>query len=161
MMNTDPQPEHRWLQRLVGEWTYEIDGPGKPGEEGGKWSGSERVRSIGGLWVQAEGQGEMPDGSPATTVMTLGYDPQRQRYVGTWIGSMMTYLWVYEGELDAAGRVLTLAAEGPDMATEGKTAKYRDMIEFKSDDHRVLTSHVLGDDGTWRAFMTLNFRRRG
>ena len=56
--------------------------------------------------------------------------------------------------------MLTLNAEGPSMATEGKMAKYRDVIEFKSDDHRVLTSHMLGDDGEWRQFMTAHYRRK-
>lgn len=37
--------------------------------------------------------------------------------------------------------------------------KYRDVIELVSDDHRTLTSHVLGDDGTWRKFMTAHYRR--
>ena len=92
--------------------------------------------------------------------MTLGYDPQRRRFVGTFIGSMMTHLWVYDGVLDAAEKVLTLDTEGPDMAVEGKIAKYKDVIEFKSDDHRVLTSHVLGDDGKWHGFMTAHYRRR-
>ncbi len=72
---------------------------------------------------------------------------------------MMTHLWVYDGALDAAQRVLTLDAEGPSMAAEGKMAKYKDVIEFKSDDHRVLTSHMLGDDGKWHLFMTANYRR--
>jgi hypothetical protein len=34
------------------------------------------------------------------------------------------------------------------------------VIEFKSDDHRVLTSHILGDDGEWHQFMTAHYRRR-
>ena len=42
----------------------------------------------------------MPDGGPATMIMTLGYDPAKKRFVGTFIGSMMTNLWVYEGELE-------------------------------------------------------------
>ena len=79
--------------------------------------------------------------------MTLGYDPQQQRYVGTWIGSMMTHLWVYDGELDEASGVLTLEAEGPAMAGDGTMARYRDTIEFRSNDHRVMTSSVLGPDG--------------
>jgi hypothetical protein len=93
-------------------------------------------------------------------MMTLGYDPQKKRFVGTWVGSMMTYLWVYDGELDAAESVLTLNAEGPSMATEGKIEKYKDVIEFKNDNHRVLTSHMLGDDGEWHGFMTANYRRK-
>ena len=119
MKAAEPQKEHEWLHKLVGEWTYES------GEGSEKFEGSESARSLGGLWVLVEGRGEMPGGAPATTLMTLGYDPQKKRYVGTWIGSMMTHLWVYDGELHAAGRVLTLHAEGPHMADEGKTAASR------------------------------------
>jgi len=56
--------------------------------------------------------------------------------------------------------VLTLEAEGPDMAGAGKMAKYRDVIELKTPDHRVLTSHMLGDDGVWHQFMTAHYRRK-
>jgi hypothetical protein len=159
-MKTEPQKDHRWLQKLVGEWTYEGDATMEPGKPPEKFKGTESVRSLGGLWILAEGHGEMPGGEAATTMMTLGYDPQKKRYVGTWIGSMMTHLWVYDGALDAAERVLTLEAEGPNMAAEGKMAKYKDVIEFKSADHRVLTSHMLSDDGKWHRFMTANYRRK-
>lgn len=157
---TEPQSEHRWLLRLVGEWRYETEAAMEPGKPPEKSTGTESVRSIGGLWIVAEGQGEMPGGGAATTMMTLGYDPHKQRYVGTWLGSMMTHLWVYDGELDAGERVLTLDTEGPNMAAEGTMARYKDVIEFKSDDHRVLTSHMLGDDGEWHHFMTANYRRQ-
>jgi hypothetical protein len=92
--------------------------------------------------------------------MTLGYDPQKKRFVGTWVGSMMTWLWIYDGSLDAAQKVLTLSSDGPDFKVEGKLAKYRDVIEFKNDNHRVLTSHVLGEDGKWNQFMTAHYRRK-
>jgi len=155
-MTAEPQKEHQWLQKLVGEWTYEGEAtePGKPPQ---RFQGTERVRSLGELWILAWGQGEMPGGGAATTVVTLGYDPQKTRYVGTWIGSMMTHLWVYDGTLE--GNVLTLETEGPDMAGEGKMAKYKDVVDIRSDDHRLLTSHVLGEDGEWRQFMTASYRR--
>lgn len=159
-MKAEPRKEHQWLQKLVGDWTYEGDCSMGPDQPPSKSRGSETVRSFGGVWVLCEGQGEMPGGGQATMLMTLGYDPQKKRFVGTWIGSMMTYLWVYDGELDPAGNVLTLNAEGPNMAAEGELAKYKDVIELKSDDHRVLTSHMLGDDGKWRQFMTANYRRK-
>lgn len=159
-MQAEPQKEHRWLEKLVGDWTYEGQasmGPDKPVQE---FTGTESVRSLGGLWVVAEGTGDTPGCGTATTLLSLGYDPQKRHYVGTWIGSMMTHLWVYNGELDAAERVLTLSVEGPAMTAEGKTAQYQDVIEFKSDDHRVLTSRMLGDDGKWQEFMTAHYRRK-
>ncbi|WP_313930087.1 DUF1579 family protein [Trichocoleus sp. FACHB-262] len=33
-------------------------------------------------------------------------------------------------------------------------------MEFKSDDHRVVSSHLLGDDGQWHHFMTTHCRRK-
>ncbi len=158
-MKNEPQKEHRWLQKLVGEWTYEGEAAMEPGKPREKFKGTESVRSIGDLWILGEGHGKMPDGSPATMILTLGYDPQKERFVGTWLGSMMTHLWVYDGELDADEKVLSLASEGPSMEAEGKVGKFKDVIEIKDDDHRVLTGHMLGDDGKWQELMTAHYRR--
>jgi hypothetical protein len=159
-MVAEPQKEHRGLQQLIGEWRYEATMvPDKPEEA---CTGIERVRTLGGLWILAEGQGEMPGGGTATTLVTLGYDPQRKRYVGTWVGSMMTHMWLYDGELESTGKILTLDTEGPDMspgAPPGKRMKYRDVIEIKRADQRILTSHLLGDDGVWQQFMAAHYRR--
>lgn len=159
-MHAQPQPQHLWLHKLVGEWVSEAEcdpGPGKPAE---KTSGTESVRKLGELWVLAEGRGTMPGGGAAQMLITLGFDPGRQRFTGTWIGSMTAWLWVYEGTLDAAQRVLTLECQGPDFNVEGKLAKYRDVIEWIDDGHRLLHSSVLGDDGNWTRFMTAHYLRR-
>jgi hypothetical protein len=159
MQMPEPQTEHQWLQKLVGDWTFESECVMGPDQPPMKSSGSESVRSLGGLWTLGEGRGEMPGGGIGTTLMTLGYDPARKRFVGTFVGSMMTHLWVYDGALDPDGKVLTLDAEGPSFVGDGKLVKYQDIIEFKSDDHRVLSSQALGDDGKWHRFMTANYRR--
>jgi hypothetical protein len=159
-MNAEPRAEHRWLQQLVGEWTYEGEATEAPGQPSTKFSGTERVRSLGDLWTLAEAEGEVPGGDIDRSLMTLGYDPRTQRFVGTWLGSMMTHLWIYDGTLDADRRVLTLEAEGPSMAGDGTMALYRDVIEIKGDDEREMTAHVRDDDGTWRQFMTMNYRRQ-
>jgi len=158
-MQTEPVAQHRWLQRMIGEWTAEGTadaGPDKPPE---KFEMTESVRGIGNLWVQGEGRGRMPDGSPTVMLITLGYDPAAQRFRGTWIGSMMTHLWIYDGTLDAGGTTLTLESEGPSFAGDGTTGKYRDVVELVNDDQRTLTSHVLRPDGTWTKFMTAHYRR--
>lgn len=158
-MFSPPQKEHEWLQQLVGEWAFESECIGEPGQPTDKHRGTETVKSLGGLWIVGEGQGEMPGGGTATMMITLGFDPKRNRFVGTWVGSMMAHLWVYDGELDPSGRVLTLDSEGPSFASPGKLAKYQDVIEVKSADHRILTSRSLGDDGKWTQFMTAHYRR--
>jgi hypothetical protein len=155
-----PQAEHAWLHKLIGEWAGEGEAAMAPGQPPVKWQSTEVVRSMGGLWIVAEGTGEMPGGGTATTLLTLGYDPKKERYVGTFTGSMMTHLWVYSGELDAGQAVMTLDTEGPGMTPEAPSAKYKDVIELKSDDHRTLTSLVLGSDGQWQQVMTATYRRK-
>jgi len=113
---------------------------------------------LGGLWAVCDGTGEMPGGGTGYTIMTLGYDPARGRFVGSFIGSMMTHFWLYDGEL--SGNVLTLDAEGPSFTDPTKMAKYQDIIEIISDDHRTLSSQVLGEDGAWTKFMTAHYRRK-
>lgn len=81
-----------------------------------------------------------------------------KRYVGTFIASVMTHLWVYDGSLDASGAILTLDTEGP--AGDGRMGRFKDVIEFKSDDHRLLTSHLTGEDGKWHEFMRASYRRK-
>ena len=159
-MKVEPQEEHKWLQQLVGEWTSEAECSMGPGQPATKNHGTERARMVGDLWMVGEGQGEMPGGGTATMIMTLGYDPQKKKYLGTWIGSMMTHMWHYDGEMDTSGRILTLSAEGPSMAGDGTMAKYQDIIEIKSKDHRTLSSRVLGPDGSWSHFMTAHYRRK-
>ena len=91
--------------------------------------------------------------------MTLGYDPRSKRFVGTFVASMMTHLWLYNGTLDQAGKVLTLDCEGPSFSGGDTLAKYQDVIEFIDDDHRVLSSRILQANGEWQHFMTAHYRR--
>lgn len=150
----EPLKEHQWLQRLVGEWTYEAEGEAGPGEPPIRDAGTESVRSLGGVWTVGEGRS---NGEGGQYIQTLGYDPARRRFVGTFVSSMMPDLWVYEGELE--GDVLMLDSEGPSYTEEGKTARYRDSIEFVSDNHRIMTSRFQTADGGWHAFMTMHYRR--
>lgn len=154
-----PQKEHQWLHKLVGEWTFEGECNMGPDQPPVKNTGKETVRSLGGLWTIAEGESGMPGGGTWQSIMTLGYDPQLKRFVGTFIAGVMTHLWPYNGSFDADEKVLTLDSEGPSFAGDGTMAKYQDIIEFLSDDHRTLSSQYLGSDGNWVPFMKNQYER--
>lgn len=154
--SVEPSAEHRWLQRLVGEWTFEMEpAPGQP-----EITGSETVRALGDIWYLAEGTHQVAGGKPHRSLMTLGFDSNKKRFVGTWFGSMMTHLWVYDGQLSEDGSKLNLDCEGPSMSGDGSMLPYRDVIEVKSDDQRILRGLVKEDDGSWREFMVTHYRRR-
>jgi hypothetical protein len=159
-MKAEITPEHAWLHRLVGEWQHEmvaIDGAEQPA---GTMTGTETVRTLGEAWLLAEGLGRMPEGAQTQTLMTLGYDPAQQCFVGTWIGSMMNHLWHYRrGTLDADRRMLTLEADGPRFDGSPGLAQYRDVIEIVDADTRLLHGNLQLEDGTWSRFMTARYRR--
>ena len=156
-MRTEPTPEHRWLQQLVGEWTYENEcdmGPEGPTEKG---KGREIVRAFGDLWVMGEMIGTAPGAGEMRGMMTLGYDPARGRFIGTWIGTPIAHMFVYKGVL--VGDVLTLDCEGPAFDDPSRVAVYQDIIELRSPRERVLRSQVQDDEGVWREFMRGEFTR--
>ena len=158
-MFAKPQKEHDWLNQLVGEWTSEMDCAMGPDQPRSKSKGRETVRSLGALWTLCEGEGEMPDGSTGKTLLTLGFDPAKGRFVGSWIGSMMTHLWIYDGALDESGKVLTLESSGPNVMGDGAIIPYRDVITMVGPDHRMLTSYTPDGTGGWTEFMTAHYRR--
>lgn len=161
MIAPEVRKEHLWLQQLAGDWVMQPpeDGQGCGGEVSATpWV--ESIRMLHGLWLVAESSGEMPGGGPATCIMTLGYDPARQVFVGSWIGSMMTHMYVYEGHLDAAGRVLTLDCEGPDFQAPERATRYRDLLVLEGDGTRSGRSLMQAADGSWTEVMNLRFRRR-
>lgn len=156
MFDATVTDEHRWLAQLTGDWI--IDDPLDTGTEASPpWR--EHVVMVGDLWVTGAATGEMPDGVRVETRITLGFDPARGRFVGSFIGSMMNYLWIYDGELDAAGTALTLSADGPDMTEPGKTRHYRDVITIVSADERRFEGFVQTDDGNWERMMSMRYRR--
>jgi hypothetical protein len=154
----EPLPEHRWLQQLIGTWAYESIHIGPDGAEM-RTTGTERVRALGEVWVLGESDGETPGVGHGTSMITLGFDPAKQRFVGSWIGSMMHQMWLYEGGLDVSGTVLTLDTEGPHMTREGELGRYRDIVELTADGHRLMRTEALDDDGQWQPFLTMTYRR--
>jgi hypothetical protein len=46
------------------------------------------------------------------------------------------------------------------MSGHGKMMKYQDIMTFVDHDHRILTSRVQGEDGTWTQFMTAHYHRK-
>lgn len=158
MMET-PHEQHGWLSQLVGAWTYESTcrmGPDTPPVTS---TGREVVTSIGDFWVVHEATGEMPDGTATVTRLTLGFDPTRSKFVGNFVASMMSHQWLYEGSLDATGKVLDLASSGPSMSGDGAQANYIDTIRIIDADTREFSSRIEMPDGQWVDFMLWRLKR--
>ncbi|KAA0214934.1 MAG: DUF1579 domain-containing protein [Cyanobacteria bacterium CYA] len=154
-----PGEQHEWLQQMVGTWSIESKMT-PPGQDPIKCTGTETVRSLGGRWTIGELSIEIPGMGAMRAVITLGYDPQAGRYQGTWVDSITDHMWVYDGTLDPTGKILTLEADGPNMMDPaGGMARYRDVIEIRSESHYTLTSYTCVD-GKWVQFGSANYRRQ-
>ena len=153
-----PEKEHQWLHQFVGEWSTKSKADMGPGQPPMECEGSISSRMIGGLWVLNEMKGDMA-GTSVVGIQTVGYDPAKKKYVGTWVDSMVNHMWRYEGTVDATGKILTLEAEGPNFMAGGKLTKFQDIYEFKSADEIAISSTMLGEDGKWITFMTGTAKR--
>ena len=154
-----PTKEHEWLHQLAGPWEADLEvwaGPGKPPL---KLKSTENIRRIGGFWILSEGE-VTPPGMPFARALTLGYDPQKKKYAGTWVDSNSTHIGKYEGSMDAAGRTLTLEGEMPSPFDPARSVPVREVIELKSPDQKVATTSMQGEDGNWITLVTINARRK-
>lgn len=160
---------HHWLKRFVGEWEFESRCSPGPGQPDLVSIGRERVRMLGDLWLIGESTAEIPaahGGGSMDAVITIGFDPAKApggRFVGTWVGSPMTSMFVYEGELEGGQhgpcRVLPLRTIGPSFTDPAKLTDYIDVVELLDDSTRLLWSKTRGDDGQWHKFMEARYRR--
>ncbi|MDX1934908.1 MAG: DUF1579 domain-containing protein [Capsulimonadales bacterium] len=156
---TKPVAEHEWLNRLVGEWRVESEMLVAPDQPWQKTTGTETVRSLGGLWALGEGRSTTPDGTPMEFRSAFGYDVSFKEYRGCWYASVSSHLWKQTGELSADGRTMTLNCVGPHMTKDGETANYRDVIELVDEDHRTVTSYGQDEKGEWLEFMKAFYTR--
>jgi hypothetical protein len=150
--------EHDWLQQLVGDWECEFRSRMAPDQPEHVHKGTESVRSLGGLWTIGDGVGDM-GGDQMLSITTLGYDPDKGRFVGSFIANVMTFMWQYTGSRN--GNTLTLDCVGPDMspgAQPGAMADYQDIIEIVDGNTRTLKSQVKSPGG-WVEFMWGTYKR--
>ncbi len=148
-----PRSEHKWLQQLAGEWESEMECTMEPGKPPVKNKMTEKARSLGGFWLVSEGSGEAM-GAPFSSILTLGYDPGKKKYIGSWVDSMTGVMWQYEGNVGEDGKTLTLETEGPCPMKGGKICKFREVIVLQDENHKTFTSRTLAEDGTWTTFMS-------
>lgn len=154
-----PAKEHEYLKQFEGKWeavSRFMMEPGKPAVES---KGTETgTMTCNGLWLVFEYRGEMM-GQTFTGHGTMGYDLQKKKFVGSWIDSMATGLFIAEGTSDEKGTVFTMVMEGTDPMT-GKTLKMKQVSVIKDKDTKTLTFSMPGPDGKDMMIGTIEYKRK-
>lgn len=148
--------EHKWLHRFVGKWRTCND-PEAPAEQ--DFEGAEVYKAIGENWIQGESIVKGKKGEPdQISLTTIGFDPEKGKFVGSWVGTMMNMQWIYEGDKVGENR-LVLDSVGPSFDGTPGEQVYRDIYEFTDDNHRIMKSYVQKSDMKWELFMTIHADR--
>lgn len=109
-----PQPSdaHRFVQEAVGTWkvacTYYMD-PTQPPME---CEATDTIEAVGPFWTVSRFVCPLPDNNELVGKATLGYDPNKGKYVGFWIDSCTTTPFYYEGDYDADSKTLAMSGSG-------------------------------------------------
>jgi hypothetical protein len=114
---------------------------------------------IGGLWLLSDYQSDV-FGQPFEGRGQTGYDPKKNKHVGTWVDTMSDHIILTEGTYDEASKTLTVFSDETDQAT-GKPARAKYVTEFKDDDTRVFTlSMKPADAKDYVKSMEISYKRR-
>lgn len=149
-----PGPEHEMLKKDVGTWDATVEMFMDPGAPPSVSKGTEVVTMMGGFWQLSEFKSEMM-GQPFEGRGTAGYDPQKRKYVGTWIDTMTPGYYTMEATYDPASKTMTSTMEGPDPS--GQVTRTKATTEWKDPDTRVFSMY--GPDGK-TVGMRITYKRR-
>jgi hypothetical protein len=128
-----PGPEHGILMEMVGRWNVDCTyfmGPGEPM----KTQATETIEAVGAFWTVSLFDAEFM-GQPFQGRCVMGFDQKRGKWVGTWIDSMSSHLFVMEGDMDPGTKALEMHCEGPAPMT-GELIPYRNVSSIREDGKR-------------------------
>lgn len=150
--------EHQWLHQLVGQWEADVEVWSEPGKPPMKLQSTETTRRIGEFWIQSVGEIVAP-ARPFARSLTLGFDLQQKKYVGTWVDSNSTHLGTYEGTMDAAGKVLTLEGDTPSPFDPSSFLRVREVIEIQNPNQKVVTTYLQAGE-SWIKLVSVSARKK-
>jgi hypothetical protein len=152
-----PQPEHKLLERLAGEWRFEklsMQADGSKPENLG--AGTISAELLGGFFVASRWSGKVY-GADYKAVQSLGYDIKQKKYTGSWIDSTMSYRWELAGDVDEESKELTITASGP--SPTGGTCNFRERYQFHSADSITIIGQMQQGE-KWVTFLTTRLTRK-
>ena len=136
-----PGAKHKALEPFTGEWTAEVKAWMTPGEPPSESKGTAKATWImDGRYVQEEFSGDFM-GQPFRGMSLTGYDNVRGKYRSVWVDNMSTTIVTSEGDLDAAGKVLTFNGDYACAMTGDKHKQTKMISRIVSKDKHVFEMH--------------------
>ncbi len=145
-----PGPEHEKLKAFEGDWDAVV----KFGNMEMKGTATYKL-GYGGFWLTQHFKSDGPEKFEGRG--TTGYDPNKKKYVSTWIDSESPSMMISEGEFDKDGKTYTEVGDG--VGADGKPQKFKSAVELKDKDEMLMTMYAL-KDGKEQQIMTITYKRK-
>jgi hypothetical protein len=140
-----PGEPHKLLANRVGSWKTKSRHWMEPDQPPMEFTGScERKMILGGRFLQEEFSGEMM-GAPFSGIGVMGYDNHRKKYVSSWVDTMGTGIYFFEGSASTDGKTLMLETRFDDPVKG--SAKWQLVTKIVDEDTEVLEMRMVYDSG--------------
>ena len=153
-----PGEHHKFLARLVGDWSFASKvwmAPGAPPEESAGRSSKKMI--MGGRYLQEEVEGSMM-GNAFTGRGVTAYDNAAGEFINTWIDSMATGVAIARGQRD--GDRLELHGEYLDPMSQ-QPMKVRYVTRVVDDDTHVFQYFMTMPGAPEQKSMEIEYTRSG
>lgn len=136
-----PGAAHKRLDPFVGEWNAEVKAWMAPDQPPVASKGTAKATWIlDGRYVQEEFNGDFM-GQPFRGMSLTGHDNVRGKYRTVWVDNMSTTIVTGEGDLDAAGKVLTFNGDYACAMTGDKNKQVKLLSRIVSKDKYIFEMH--------------------
>ncbi len=153
-----PGPQHKLYASMVGTWNTKtkswMDPTQPPMESGGS---CEHTMLLGGRFLRQECTGDMM-GQPFTGIGLNGYDNHTHKYVSTWMDSMGTGIYFFEGTSSEDGKTITQLSSYDDPL-EGHM-KLRAVTTIVDENSHIFEMFSTGKSGKEARMMEIAYTRK-
>ncbi len=150
-----PTKEHARLAATTGVWDAEIIMSSPDGKTAS--TGVETVKMVGELWTISSFEYEFM-GVPTQGHGTMGYDPSKGKYVGTWIESTNPHMSTMEGEYDEEKKAVVYQMKSNDAG--GNEMEFRVITATQDETHRTFELHAKIDEDQFVKVLEMNYTKR-
>ena len=153
-----PGAAHQMLAGQAGSWKTSTRTWMEPGQPPMESKGtSEQKMILGGRYLQQEFRADMM-GTVFNGIGITGYDNHKQRYVSTWIDSMSTGIFFFEGSAGPDGKTITQTALHDDPVS-GPT-KWRSVTKIIDSDTHIFEMFITDKSDKEQKMMEITYTRK-
>jgi hypothetical protein len=149
-----PTEQHKHMLVGVGEWEGTVTSYLDPTAKPTPVAAHETVTAIGEFWVLSDFRSEFMK-MPYHGSGHYGYDPEKKKYIGTWVDSMSSQFALMEGDIDPTTKALVFRWQARDMT--GKDVPHRSE-SIENGDVRTMTFY--SGEGAGTKSMVIEMKRK-